>query len=223
MYCMESVYAGFIKFCRLVFNTLFPASKDEWHVSKADALPSDLVTVNTPSDILVLSLSNYRRPEVSAAIKTLKYHGNRKAAQLCAVLLSDALIEELADVAVWEHVRVCIIPIPLSGERLRERGFNQIERVLDVLAEENSIPDVEVATNVLIRTKHTSPQTKLKKRERLLNVRGAFNVAQPERVKNAYVILVDDVVTTGATLKEAARVLKAAGARDVLPIAIARA
>ncbi|MCK4385616.1 MAG: ComF family protein, partial [candidate division Zixibacteria bacterium] len=97
------------------------------------------------------------------------------------------------------------IPVPLHKSRYRERGFNQSE----IVAEEVSkITGLSVLKNVLKRKKNTKDQTNLSPQQREENVRGAFVVTQPEVIGGKKIILVDDVITTGATLSECARMLK---------------
>jgi competence protein ComFC len=111
-----------------------------------------------------------------------------------------------------------LIPVPLHKSRYRERGFNQSE----IIAEEISkITDVPVLKNALKRKKNTKDQTNLSPQQREENVSGAFAVTQPEMVNGKRIILVDDVITTGATLNECARMLKQAGAEKILAMTIA--
>jgi competence protein ComFC len=111
-----------------------------------------------------------------------------------------------------------LIPVPLHKSRYRERGFNQSE----VLAEEVSkITGISVLKSGLKRRKNTKDQTNLSPQQREENVRGAFAVTQPEMIKGKGIILVDDVITTGATLSECARMLKQAGAEKILGMTIA--
>lgn len=98
-----------------------------------------------------------------------------------------------------------VIPVPLHNDRLRERGFNQS---LLLAREVARGPGLEVDYKSLKRTRATKPQADLKTEERRKNVRGAFEVKRPERVRKKRVLLVDDVYTTGATVSECARVLK---------------
>ena len=106
-----------------------------------------------------------------------------------------------------------VIPVPLHRARERERGFNQSE----VLAEGISrAMEISLAKDILKRKKNTKDQTYLNAQQRAENVKGAFVVRQPERVSGKNVILVDDVMTTGATLNECARMLQKVGATGIL-------
>ncbi|MBI4134867.1 MAG: ComF family protein [Candidatus Sungbacteria bacterium] len=115
--------------------------------------------------------------------------------------------------------RALLVPIPLHRKRLRERGFNQAEVIAKSLAKALSIP---LENNILMRAKYAPPQTTMKTRkEREENAKNLYAVAAPIP-DGATIILVDDVSTTGATLEEAARVLKEARAKQVWAFTAAR-
>ena len=123
--------------------------------------------------------------------------------------------------AVFEHhwqpdAIDLVLPIPLHPTRFRERGFNQAYLLV------RSWGDI-VARDILQRKRPTSPQTGLGRKERLRNVRGAFAVRDPLSVKNKRILLVDDVYTTGATVKECARMLKKCNAAQVDILTVGRA
>ena len=111
-----------------------------------------------------------------------------------------------------------IVPIPLSSRRLRERGYNHAEIIASQVAKYFHLI---ISNKLLVRIKDTKPQYKLNKRERLENVQGAFGIAKNAKVPNS-VVLIDDVATTYATLKEAAKVLKQKGSKRVLGVTFAR-
>lgn len=116
-----------------------------------------------------------------------------------------------------------IIPMPLSAERLQSRGFNQAWELAKALAHQ-SVSPARADALLLLRTRNTRPQTELKREARLANVRGAF---QPDplrlhEIAGKRVVLVDDVVTSGASIFTAARALRAAGAIHITGIAIAK-
>lgn len=111
-----------------------------------------------------------------------------------------------------------IVPVPLVAGRLRERGFNQSHEIARRLAARRGLP---VRPHWLVRTRATAVQADLDHGERARNVRGAFAAGGP--VAGLRVAVVDDVMTTGATLEETARVLRAAGAAHVENWVVARA
>jgi ComF family protein len=120
--------------------------------------------------------------------------------------------------------RTAVIPVPLAASRARERGFNQSERIGAALAARWKVP---LWNDVLERTRATGTQTRLTPEERLANVSNAFRVDDDARVlarmRNADLVLVDDVVTTGATLNACAAALVAGGARIVSYVTFGRA
>lgn len=111
-----------------------------------------------------------------------------------------------------------IIPVPLHKTRMRTRGYNQSMYVAEGLSEQLGIP---VAEHALRRVRKTSTQTKKGRIERLDSMRGVFAVVEKEAVKGKRIMLVDDVVTTGATLIACMEELHAAGAKEVGVVALA--
>lgn len=111
-----------------------------------------------------------------------------------------------------------IVPVPIHKSRLKQRGFNQSLLLGRGLSARCNIPCEEL----LVRKLKTKSQTSLGKKERLENIKEAFELAKGANVRRKAIILIDDVCTTGATLEECARVLKAAGAREVLAITALR-
>ena len=118
--------------------------------------------------------------------------------------------------------RRAIVPVPLSRKRQRQRGYNQSEQLARPLAEAWQIP---VWTDVLARTRHTDTQTRLTPGDRLRNVSGAFRASSTARhsLRGAHVVVVDDVVTTAATLNACAAALCDGGARVVSFVTFGRA
>lgn len=171
----------------------------------------------------VLTLARYDEPAVSDLIRSLKYENGTHAATLAAQLLADFLAEEIANIRAWSARPILIAPVPLYKTRERERGFNQIVRVLAHLPPElQNGTQARVAPHLLVRTRDTAAQAKLARRDRLTNVAGAFALSPSIDPSNMHVILIDDVVTTGATITHAAAPILRSGAAVTL-IALARA
>jgi len=112
-----------------------------------------------------------------------------------------------------------LYPIPLHKRRLKWRGYNHAEELAKQLGQAFSLP---VVTNVLLKAEHTVPQANLGKAKRLNNMRNAFLVQGPQALTSKNILLVDDVYTTGATMEEAAKTLKRAGAAHVFGVTVAR-
>ena len=135
----------------------------------------------------------------------------RDALDLAGVLAS-RMAEAVRDGAV--ALPSLVVPVPLSPGRLRERGYNQAWELARRVG-----PTLGVGTRarVLVRRRDTPRQSGLSRQQRMANVRGSFEVPPPERplLRGRDIALVDDVMTTGATVREAARVLRESGARSV--------
>src|SRR6266705_1564962 len=112
-----------------------------------------------------------------------------------------------------------IVPVPLHPARQRERGFNQAGLLAELLSAETSIP----VKPLLERTRYTTTQTALDRAERMENLHNAFRLRKNADVRGLRVLLVDDVLTTGSTLNECARILKRASAFSVHAATAARA
>src|SRR5213594_2391409 len=112
-----------------------------------------------------------------------------------------------------------ILPVPLHATRLRERGFNQASLLAALLSAQTSIS----SKPVLERIRYTTTQTALDRAERMENLHNAFRLRKNADVRGLRVLLIDDVLTTGSTLNECARVLKRAGALSVHAATAARA
>ncbi|MBI3632525.1 MAG: ComF family protein [Candidatus Vogelbacteria bacterium] len=142
-----------------------------------------------------------------------------------ARVMHDRILEELSDtseIMLNQGQKIVIVPVPLSKERLKERGFNQAE----IIAREIVIYDYGKSfvpeNSVLTKTKHTTSQVETKnKTDRMRNLRGAFSLNHPELIKDKIVILLDDVTTTGATMEECTKVLKRAKPRKIIKLALA--
>ncbi|MEA1929883.1 MAG: phosphoribosyltransferase family protein [Patescibacteria group bacterium] len=178
-----------------------------------------------------LACFDYHDGCVKKAIWRLKYKGVTSLAPLLAQLIYDKLIDELADetaISPGLGEDWLVIPIPLSNKRRQARGYNQsalIAKHLIKLAPKHLRP----ANNILIKIKDTPAQVSIaNRRERLTNLKGAFALAKPKHnrpsgsiMRGRRIILVDDVITTGGTMREAMHVLNAAGAKIVLGVAVA--
>jgi len=163
------------------------------------------------------------------AIVAMKHRGRRDL----AVRLARLMVQPLERVLVHGDFgrRDAIVPVPLHPRKLRRRGFNQaleLGRAALRLARgrasgQGAVRFPVLERTLLLRTRDTRELGHLGPIARLQEVAGAFAVADPARVRGRRVLLIDDVFTTGATLNECAGVLRAAGARQVRVVALARA
>jgi len=170
--------------------------------------------VNPPAYDMITTPFVFEGPLMNA-IHAFKYGGKSHYAKSLGPLLAQFVSDTL-----YLGTRPIIMPIPLHPKRLRERGFNQSLLLARYVCKEL---DGELDFVSLIRTRFTPPQTTLGKAERLENLKGAFRLKEGMTVKNRVIVLIDDVVTTGSTVNECAKVLKKAGATEVLCAALARA
>lgn len=142
-------------------------------------------------------------------VHALKYGHQLAVAKWCGQRLAEQLSAETFDLT---------LPLPLHPERLRQRGFNQSA---EIAREFGNCLFLRADRSILLRTRQTTPQAELPPKERRKNVRGAFECQAD--LRGMRILLVDDVLTTGATANECARVLKLHGAASVTVAVVARA
>jgi ComF family protein len=154
------------------------------------------------------------RDQVLDVIHRYKYHRAFWFEPFLAELLARRAVPHLARER-WD----LILPVPLHRTKLREREFNQAERLARRLSRASGIP---LDSDALKRVVATRTQTLLSREERLVNVRQAFSVAKGRALARQRIVLVDDVFTTGATTSACARILREAGASEVCVWTVAR-
>jgi ComF family protein len=180
------------------------------------ALPCDACRRTPPPYAFARAVAEYR-DGMREAIHALKFGGRPVLATPLGRLLAEAGARALpAPPGDWAEG---LVPVPLHPARLAERGFNQAELLAAPCAARWRVP---VLPRALVRTRSTLPQTDLDPAARRANVRDAFRVPRPAAVQGRRVLLVDDVLTTGATVGAAARALRAAGAAAVGVLTLAR-
>lgn len=162
-----------------------------------------------PAYDAALTVFTYRFP-LDQLIHSFKYASN--------LTLADFFARKLASCVRDHPMPHALVAMPLARRRLAERGFNQALLIADNAAQRLSLP---IERTALVRIRETLPQSGLPWKERRANVKGAFACATD--LKGRHIALVDDVMTTGATLNEAAKVLKLQGAVRVTAWVIARA
>jgi ComF family protein len=210
----------FEKLLEIIFPKEILIAKLE-ELAKKEGLGS-LPLADEPPATFINPLFNYQDHRIRTLVWAIKYRGNKFLAGEAGKLLYEAIVEDLGETVFFENSRkVVIVPVPLSRKRFLERGFNQTELLCAgiVLADSNKI--FSYKADILIKTLGTPPQTSLRRSERLKNLSGCFEIKKPEAVRDKFVILIDDVSTTGSTLREARKTLLAAGAKKVLAFVIA--
>ena len=168
-----------------------------------------------------------RQPHFDRALSTASYEGalkelihefKYKGKDYLGRTLSRLLAEFIREYKVPMEYIDYIVPVPLHTARLRQREFNQAEVLSRFIAAEFN---TALLDNTLVRHKNTRTQAELEGQERIINVRGSFSVKERALLVNKNILLVDDVLTTGATCSEAAYALKKAGAGIVFALTLA--
>lgn len=144
---------------------------------------------------------------LAAAINHLKFHGIKRLSKPLGRLLLRLDFPDMDG----------IVPVPLSRKRLKERGFNQSLLMAREISEKAKIP---ILMDILVKNRETPPQTGLSARERLVNLKNAFEVKGD--IRELRILLFDDVMTTGATVTECSKKLMKAGAKEVSVLTLAR-
>lgn len=210
---------------------LFPPRVDEValrYVSPDDFLAlvaPRLVPVTRPGTVILLPFNDTL---VRAVIHEAKYRGNERAFNLLALALAEYLRDFDDENYGFTRTRsdlgnsdlrsdLVLVPVPLGKQRRKERGFNQIEEVAKRMSKELGI---KIENDLLVRMHETTSQVSLPRHEREENMRGAFGAARHANPAHTYIII-DDVLTTGATLQAAIDALSKAGAEHIIPLALA--
>lgn len=158
---------------------------------------------------------------LAEAIHLFKYNRKKGLGRILGRIMVDNIISSssLFHTELVEVSSLIILPVPLHPKRLREREFNQSL----LLAKEISLTfRIPLIPYNLQRVRWTRPQIELKGEERLKNVKGAFKVKNPKDIEGKSLLLIDDVYTTGATVRECSKVLKKSGAEKVYVLTLAR-
>lgn len=140
-----------------------------------------------------------KKEKVQNIMHNIKYNENIELANYIGRLIA----ERLHNIPALEDVSV-LMPVPLHHHKLNLRGYNQSEKIAQGI---NKILQKEISVKNLIRTENTDTQTKKNRTERWENVKNAFEIKKPELLQNKHILLIDDVITTGATLEACAQTL----------------
>lgn len=193
--------------CKKCLGTINPEPKDRrWFYCLSEPFTGD----KYPKLPLFVPFS-YQNAVIQM-VYGLKFGGKKELGRLMGMMLANVINSEMITGDL-------VIPIPLSQKRLEERGYNQADIISSQLAQICSFPYVD---DLLVRTRNTNKQAECRNNnERITNISGAFSLNPNWDINGLKIILVDDVVTTGNTMHEAASVLLDNGASDVLCCAFA--
>lgn len=174
----------------------------------------------------VLSFFSYENKEIHEAIREIKYSRNKKILVSLADFCADMLLSFLEDdINFGSDSKIVFVSVPSHKKSLQEKGFNQAEDLSKEISKKFAIPS-QMNKNILKKIKYTKHQTNLSRNERLKNLHQAFIAEIPEEIKveidKTFFIVIDDVSTTGSTMRESRRVLRRAGAKHILCFSIAR-
>ncbi len=213
--------AFFDKLLRLIF----PARCVGCRVESTSICPRCLLRV-PPSERInedwIISVYSYKDRNIKKLLWQLKFESKWSVIADIGQILYDHLADELSERSLFENINSpVLIPIPITKKKLRKRGYNQSEILAKELVRRSggflsSFPDA------LEKIRETETQHSIKNRgERLRNLRGTFAVRDIDAVRGRDVVIVDDITTTHATLMEARRALREAGAGKIIAFTIA--
>ncbi len=160
--------------------------------------------------------SFYANKILARLIDLFKFHYQEHLGEILASLTVSYLKKNKLNHTLADFI---IIPLPLHRRRYLERGFNQSKILAEFIGQYLNIP---VVGETLIRKKYTKHQTKLNIIKRLKNISGVFTIVDKQKIIGKKILLVDDVVTTGVSLNEAAKVLRQNGAIKVIGLVLAK-
>ncbi|CAN2041257.1 competence protein ComFC [Candidatus Magnetomoraceae bacterium gMMP-15] len=171
--------------------------------------------ITSPKNFYKARAFGIYKDSLKNAISHLKYHKKIQLAKPLSKILQNTFFK------FWKkHDVDLVIPVPLHIKRLRQRGFNQSYLLIKNWKNNHELPKVNL--KILERRRWTTPQTNLKRKERLTNLNNAFIVLNPNPIKGKTILLIDDVYTTGSTVNECSKVLLKAGAARVDVLTLAR-
>lgn len=203
-----------------------PLARGEQHIAMAAAQALPRFDLQHPPEALIRQLYTFapvkhaltyykfvRRGGVQQLLHALKYKNCPEVGELAGMWFGHALLD-----ASYSDSFDLIIPIPLHRAKFRQRGYNQCDYIAKGLA---AALDIPWNPNVLVKKHHTASQTRKSRWERSENMANNFQLTEPTAVTDQRILLVDDVVTTGATLGTGAKVLLKAGCCEVSVAALA--
>lgn len=177
---------------------------------------SPLIIQKAPLRKIIVTL-NYQNPLVRKIIKSYKYKPYfQSLKKILGKALTSGLQQLPFELKYLQEKKFVLVPLPLSSLKLAQRGFNQSELIAQEIS---SFFSLKINSHLLQKIKNTPSQTNLSAEQRKENIRHSFQCSSP--TCPSHLILVDDIFTSGATLKEAARTLQKAGAKEIWALVLA--
>jgi ComF family protein len=207
LYCKDTLVHQENVLCSHCLSDL-PLTK--YHLSRENPLFSKFIYL-PHLKMASAFLHFYQKGKVQHLLHQLKYQGNYEL----GVQLGKWYAHELKSVVPGIHL---ILPVPLHKSKERKRGYNQSQAIAEGLSQVLEIP---FKSNLVSRKKATTSQTKKSKTDRWLNMEGVFTISDHASIKDKNLLLVDDVITTGATIGMLAEALEKAGGRVVQIVSLA--
>ena len=207
--CGELLFRGEKEICT---KCLFDLPYTDFHLH-ADNLVAKQLWGRLPLNAAMAMLYFKKNSKVQNLIHSLKYKGKTEV----GVLMGKLLAQKLKESELYKDIDL-IIPVPLHQKKLRLRGYNQSEYIAIGLGKEMEIP---FTTTNLARKKATESQTKKARYTRFENMLQVFEIKNAEELKDKHILLIDDVITTGATLEACGNVLLNVGIKKLSIAAIA--
>ena len=197
-----------------IIDFVFPPSAEELKLRtfSCKSFFKEIPRASATEFPFIESVFSYKNPLVKELIWQIKYKKNRHTIHLAA----HALLQNLSKLPQ----SALLVPIPISKKRRKERGYNQCELLIDEILRLDTENKFQKDFELLTRSKHIEKQTHKDRNERLENTKGIFRTTCKENLQRK-IIIVDDVSTTGSTLKEARDELLSTGYSDVTALTVA--
>jgi ComF family protein len=198
-----------------IIDFIFPPKPEELELR--DMTPAKLLE-NSPKALgtefpFIKTIFSYKNPLIREMIWQIKYKKNKHCLKLAGFVLYNELIKS-------NLTSITLIPIPISKKRRRERGYNQAELIIDEIIKLDTDNKFKSGYEILIRNKDIEKQTFKNRNERIDNTKNIFKVIRPA-LSEQRIVIIDDVTTTGSTLKEARDELLLSGYFNVSALTIA--
>jgi ComF family protein len=171
----------------------------------------------------IYAIYDYREPLIKKAIWNLKYYHRLNLGNKLGKLLYENLLEEISDIKILASgCPIYVIPVPISKNRMKNRGYNQAEIIARSFSTSGNTNTLELRKDIICKILDTKPQARITNRkDRLNNVKGVFGISNKSIISGKTFIIIDDVTTTGGTINEIIKILKKNGAKKVVGFAVA--